>query len=111
MEFSLQEKIEVMRREPEHVRMRYVIVCVSVTMILIFGVWLLAVEDSVTTAIQDVPGALEKGKGLTGGAPSLNELFEQATPLRIDDKNTKSDGFFQQQRESQNTEANPIPAQ
>lgn len=111
MEFSLQEKIEVMRREPEHVRMRYAVVCVSVTMVLIFGIWLLAAEDSVTTAIEDVPATLEKGKGLTGGAPSLNDLFEQATPLRIDDKNLDGDGFFQQQMKEQNADIVPEPAQ
>ena len=109
MEFSLQKKIEVMRREPEHVRKRYVIVGVSCSMILIFGIWLLAMQDSATTAMKDTPAVMEKGKDLTGGAPSLNDLFEQTVPLRVGNKSTNGDEFFKQQQ-GQDTGAAPIPS-
>ena len=97
MEFSLQRKIEAVRQEPEHIRRRYAMICVSFSMLLIFGIWLLSVQDSVTTAAQDVPKALERGKGLTGGAPSLNDLFEQAAPLKVDGKSVEGSEFFEQQ--------------
>jgi hypothetical protein len=97
MEFSLQRKIEAVRQEPEHIRRRYVMICVSFSMLLIFGIWLLSVQDSVTTAAQDIPKALERGKGLTGGAPSLNDLFEQAAPLKVDGQGIEGSEFFEQQ--------------
>lgn len=109
MEFSLQEKIEAMRREPEHIRTRYVIVCVSCSMILIVGIWLLAMQESVTTAMQDAPAAVESGKSLTGGAPSLNDLFQQTAPLRVGDKSIDGSEFFKQQQE-QNGGAAPVPS-
>lgn len=98
MEFSLQKKIEAMRRKPEHVRARYVIVCVSLSMVLIFGIWLLAMQDSMTTAMHDAPAAFEKGKDLTGGAPSLNDLLQQTAPLRVGDKSTDGKEFFKEQQ-------------
>ncbi len=98
MDFFLQEKIEQMRREPEHVRKRYVMIMVSFFMVLIFGIWLLSIQDSMTTAVGDVPGAIEKGKDLTGGAPSLSDLFDQSTPLRIEGKKTEGNEFFQEQQ-------------
>jgi hypothetical protein len=51
----------------------------------------------VTTVTKDASTVLEKGKNL-GGAPSLEDLFQQATPLRVDEKNTKDGAFFEQQR-------------
>lgn len=94
MEFSLQKKIEEIRREPEAVRMRYVTMGVSFSMVLIVGIWLLAVQDSVSTVAKDIPAVLQSGKDLTGGAPSLNDLFEQAAPLRIDEEKPNGQDFF-----------------
>lgn len=116
MEFSLQKKIEAIRREPEHVRRRYAVICVSFSMLLIFGIWLLSVEDSVTTAAQDGAAAIEQGKGLTGGAPSLNELFEQAAPLRVGGDGVDGSQFFDQQLDGRsgtvgNEGVNPVPGQ
>jgi len=42
---SLQEKIEEIRRKPEHIRLRYAIVCVAAAMVLIIAVWLLSVKQ------------------------------------------------------------------
>lgn len=96
MAFSLQKKIEEIRREPEAVRMRYVTMGVSFSMVLIVGIWLLAVQDSVSTVAKDIPAVLQNGKELTGGAPSLTDLFEQAAPLRIDEETTNGKEFFDQ---------------
>ncbi|MBP9728451.1 MAG: hypothetical protein KBD27_03685 [Candidatus Moranbacteria bacterium] len=102
MELFLQKKIEEIRREPESVRLRYAVICASVSMVFIVGIWLLSVEDSVTAVAKDVPTVLEKGKESFGGVPSLNDLFEQAAPLRIDEKVTNGEDFFKQQVEEKN---------
>ena len=94
---SLWEKIEKIRQEPEHIRVRYVMLSVSVSMVFIIGIWLLSVQDSVSTAIKDMPEAVEEGKNITGGAPSLNDLFEQSAPLRIENNGVEGSEFFDQE--------------
>jgi hypothetical protein len=103
MSTSLLEKIEAIREEPEHVRMRYAMICVSVSMLFIFGIWLFSVEESVTTTTAGVPQAMEKGKDL-GSAPSLNDLFERSAPLRVESQPANGSEFFQQQVQGQGSE-------
>lgn len=98
MKFSLVEKIEAIRQEPEAVRMRYVVGSVSVAMIFVVGIWLLSVHESISTTAADLPQAIEQGKqDMNSGAPSLNDLFEQSAPLRIEDKGVEGGQFFDQQ--------------
>ena len=49
---NIQEKIEEIRRQPEHIRMRYVFGSVSVSMVLIGILWIF----SLTTSFQDRSG-------------------------------------------------------
>jgi len=109
MEFSLQKKIEEIRKEPEDIRKRYAIVAVSFSMVLIFGIWMLSMQDNVATIAKDIPAAVEKGKDLTGGAPSLNDLFQQSAPLRINNEDNDKTGseFFNQQYGAKE----PLPSQ
>lgn len=100
MTTALWEKIEAIRKEPELIRRRYVMVCVSISMVFIIGIWLLSVSDTVTTTAEDLPKAMEQGKNMTGGVPSLNDLFEQSAPLRIETKAEQSNEFIKQQMES-----------
>lgn len=97
MAISLWEKIESVRQEPEHIRRRYVVICVSVSMVFIFGIWLLSVSDGVSTAAEDLPQAIEGGKSMTDNAPSLNDLFEQSAPLRIEGQEQPGNEFFDQE--------------
>ncbi len=109
MKLSLGEKIEAIRQEPEHVRMRYVMLCVSVSMVFIVAIWLLSVSESVTSTAKDLPQALEASKQGVTGTPSLNDLFEQAAPLRIEEKGLEGSQFFDQAisgREQGKSEAN-----
>lgn len=97
---SIGEKIEAIRKEPETVRMRYVVGSVSVAMIFIIGIWLLSVHESFTKTAEDLPRAVEQGKEeMLGGksVPSLNDLFEQSAPLRIEDQGVEGSQFFDQQ--------------
>ena len=102
MEFFLQKKIEEIRREPEAVRMRYAMIGVFASMVFIFGIWLLSVQDGVSTVAEDVPASFGENNDLIGGSPSLNDLFERAAPLRIDQKPVDGSEFFNQQLEQKN---------
>jgi hypothetical protein len=84
MAMTLWEKIEQMREEPEHVRQRYVVIAVSVSMVFIIGIWLLSVGENVTQTASDIPKAVEGGKSLVPGTPSLNSLFGETAPLRLE---------------------------
>ncbi len=103
MGFFLQKKIEEIRRQPESVRMRYVMMCVFFSMILIAGIWFLSVEASVFTVVKkDIPSILKNEEGKSNNVPSLNDLFEKAAPLRIDEKTIDGEEFFSQQIQEKN---------
>ena len=39
------DKIEEIRRKPEHVRLRYVWVCVAISMVFVVGIWVLSLKN------------------------------------------------------------------
>lgn len=43
---SLSDKIEEIRKEPEHIRHRYVLVAVAVSMFFILIIWLFSLKES-----------------------------------------------------------------
>ncbi|OGI14870.1 MAG: hypothetical protein A3E38_02275 [Candidatus Moranbacteria bacterium RIFCSPHIGHO2_12_FULL_54_9] len=97
---SLWEKIEWVREQPESIRMRYVLGCLLVSMAFILGIWLLSLKESFRSIGQDVPAAVDKSRELlpSGGTPSLNDLLEQAAPLRADGQKEKSgQDYFNEQ--------------
>ncbi len=101
---GLWEKIEWIRKQPEHIRMRYVFGCLLVSMAFIFGIWLLSLKESFQSISRDVPAAAEKGKELlpSGQTPSLSDLLEQAAPLRVDGQKEKTgQEYFNEQFRSQ----------
>lgn len=86
------EKIEWIRQQPEPIRVRYVFVCLVVSMAFVIGIWLLSLKESFRHIGKDVPAAVEKGKEFVpdGQAPSLNDLLEQAAPLRAGEQENKT---------------------
>lgn len=93
-------KIEWIREQPEHIRMRYVAGCLLVSMTFILGIWLLSLKESFQHTLRDVPAGLEKGKELLpdGTMPSLSNLLEQAKPLEgggLDEKTGQQ--YFEEQ--------------
>lgn len=85
---NIQEKIEEIRRQPEHIRMRYVLGSVSVSMVLIGILWIFSLTtsfqnqsgDDNTASFEDyraVPGAPDATTApkdtSQDQAPSLNE--------------------------------------
>lgn len=109
---SISEKINAIRQEPEQVRRRYVVICVSVTMVFVVGIWLLSVSESVTRTAEDLPQALEQSKKeMTSGVPSLSDMLEQSSPLRIEDKGVEGTQFFNQEMSERQpkVEEEPVP--
>ena len=94
-------RIERIRQQPEHVRARYVFGCLAVSMVFIFGIWLLSVKENFQSVASDMPRVMENGKALlpdSRQAPSLNDLFQRSEPLRVDSGSEKTgQQFFQEQ--------------
>lgn len=105
MRSLLQQKIEEIRSKPEEVRRRYALVGVSICMVFVFGIWLLAMEDGFSTVAQEIPTAFGEDSSLNKGWPSLNDLFNQTTPLRIEEKPMEGSEFFRQQLEEKSAPA------
>lgn len=98
-------KIEAIRKEPEHVRMRYVFLCLAVSMIFIVGVWILSLSESLHSVTKNTSGVIETGRASVpeNNVPSLNDLFNRADTLQVEGKETTGEEFFQSQVESKNT--------
>jgi hypothetical protein len=92
-------KIEAIREQPEHIRMRYVIGCLAVSMFFIVGIWLLSLGESFQSIGSDVPAAAQRGKDLLPkDQPSLGDLIQSAKPLQADSQSgqTNADYFNEQ---------------
>ncbi len=80
---SIQTKIEAIRRQPEHIRMRYVLGSVFISMLLISILWIFSVTTSFqrqvtvdpTTETQAPPKNSNATE--TKEAPSLNEWIKK----------------------------------
>lgn len=98
---DLWQKIEWIREQPEHVRMRYVAGCLFVSMIFIVGLWLLSLQESFQSIRRDVPVGIEKGKEMLpddSALSSVNSLLEQQKPLGVDMGNEKTgQQYFEEQ--------------
>lgn len=99
MALGIWEKIEWVRRQPEHIRMRYVLGSLFVSMLFIFGIWLLSLVESFHNISKDVPAAALKGKELLpkGEVPSLSGLLEQSSPLRVGQDQKTGQEYFNEQ--------------
>jgi len=100
---TLWEKIESIREQPEHIRMRYVVGCLVVSMFFILGIWLLSVGENFRNISREVPEAMTQGKELVpkDQVPSLGDLLEQKKPLRVDNQNGQTNtNYFDEQGKS-----------
>lgn len=97
---GLWEKIEWVREQPEHVRMRYVIGSLLVSMTLILGIWFLSLMENFRGMNQGLSTVTENSNELfpKDRLPSLNSLMDQAKPLGVDgqDEKTGKDYFNEQ---------------
>lgn len=104
MSLGIWEKIENIRSQPEHIRMRYVWGSLALSMLFILSIWLLSLHESFTIISEDTPAALEQGKEALSGEnePSLNDLMQKNESLRVEEGNetdTTGEDFFQGQLE------------
>ncbi len=85
---TLLEKLESIREQPESVRLRYVWLCVSVSMFFVFALWILSLQASFPKIVspQDLiqpttpPGTPASTPVDTG--PSLEEMLQKSGPTR-----------------------------
>jgi hypothetical protein len=91
---NILEKIEAIRRQPEHVRVRYVWMCVAVSMFIILILWFFSIAsmfaeeknnpDQQNTGI--VPDMQQQLQTIKEQAPSLQDISNQ--PLTVDGEGT-----------------------
>lgn len=72
---NLYDKIDEIRRKPEHIRMRYVWVCVSISMVFVLAVWALSIKSRSYQYRMEVPGQV------AGEASIFDELKTQKESL------------------------------
>lgn len=104
---SLWDTIDEIREKPEDIRRRYMFGYVSVTMLLIVGIWLISVQESFRSmadtesldvvkdrATQSLPGSL--------GTQSLSELFEKGEKLDASSTSVPVEDFFESEMRMKN---------
>lgn len=90
---NIQDKIDHIRRQPEHIRMRYVLGSVFVSMCFIGMLWIFSITVSFrnqsTPSLPSMAGIADQGRSApqpsptetksqpTAAAPSLNEWIKQ----------------------------------
>ncbi|MEI8103762.1 MAG: hypothetical protein WCG84_02575 [Candidatus Moraniibacteriota bacterium] len=78
---SLIKKIEHIRQQPEAVRLRYVWLCVSVSMFFVFAIWILSVQTNfpkMPSITETLPNNTSQENPSTT-APSLQEMLQKST--------------------------------
>jgi len=102
---NISEKIAAIRREPQHVRLRYVWGCVAFSMMIILTLWFFSIAamfkkgdssadqnaNNSTTSLQD------QLKNIQQQAPSLKDLNNQQSPA------ASNEGIAPEQTANQNT--------
>lgn len=114
---GLWEKVEWIREQPEHIRMRYVLGCLLVSMIFIVGIWILSLNESLQNVSRTGPAPVENSRGVgSDSAPSLGDLRQDSAPLQTpaQDQETKTgQEYFEEQfvpkSGSQSPEMSPQP--
>jgi hypothetical protein len=89
---NIQRKIEEIRRQPEHVRLKYVWGCVAVSMGMVVALWFFSLYASFQkTEQKPLTGGMEsltRNTGVQIQAPSLEEWLKQgqAAPATLEDR-------------------------
>ena len=114
---NISEKIEEIRNQPEYMRVRYVWVCVAVSMFIIFILWIFSIasmfadgkKNSNQATTEVVPSIDEQLQALQTQSKSLKDLNDQS--LTIDDKNSAANypDTNNSQHSAGNVNANSTP--
>ena len=112
MKINIWEKIEWVRQQPEHIRMRYVFGCLIVSMSFVIGIWLLSLKESFGNISRDVSNTAEKSKEQLPDVkiPALDSLLEKNAPLGANtnkgEEEKTGQEYFEEQFRSQSSEQN-----
>jgi hypothetical protein len=105
---SISNKIEEIRKKPEHIRMRYVWLAVAVSMFFILVIWVFSLEEGF--------GKINLG-GENSGSGSKSELFLEAGPNSqsmerlINQENYSAENFLKEQIEGESEDSNLLNQQ
>ena len=83
---SIYDKIEQIRQKPEHIRVRYVWICVAISMVFVLGIWVLSLNGRQYQA------------GTSGQVAGQASIF--------DDLKKQKDNISQYQQEMSNIKGN-----
>jgi K+-transporting ATPase A subunit len=76
---NIQEKLEEIKKQPEHIRMRYVIAFVSVSMFFVLVIWVISLKQKFKT-IQNDPRVQETMQDVSFES-AVNEVKKQKDAL------------------------------
>ncbi len=87
MKALIERKLEEIRGEPEHVRLRYVWGLVAVVMVLVFSFWVMTLRDNLRSSdtdadIQTLKDSLpSSAKDLQSDSQSVKQIIDEAQSL------------------------------
>ena len=98
---DISEKIEEIRRQPEHMRIRYVWGCVAISMFIVLILWIFSIasmfaeekNSSSQTATEIIPSMGEQLQTLKEQAPSLKNLNDQSLTIEDEDATATYQGL------------------
>lgn len=80
---ALEKKILFIRQQPEEIRMRYLFVCLFVSMFFIIIIWLFSLQES-AREITKTKIILPPTEEIKNEGKSLEALINSDQPLRVD---------------------------
>lgn len=102
MRLNFNEWIANVQRKPEPVRLRYVVVCAGVAMLMVLGVWSLSMSESLRSVSAGARDAADVSQGILPKASdfSLDALLSGEKSLEERKQEVSGELFFQQELES-----------
>lgn len=113
---SISEKIAAIRKEPDHIRIRYVWGCVAASMVLIVMIWLFSIaamlkKDSPKTNTDNLEQLKSQIQNINQQAPSIKDIGQQKISNGNEGISTESNADeFQYPASNEQTEIPQSPA-
>ena len=103
---KISEKIEQIRKEPEHIRLRYVWGSVAISMLFIVAIWIFSItllfqsDKNANSDTSSTTNISEQLQSIKDQAPSINSITGQTNTAT-----TKDDSQTKQNTDNTNTDA------
>lgn len=102
---NLRERLEHIRQQPEHIRLRYVLLLLILSMALIVTLWIFSLQENFRNTAVDTKSAIQNGtdtiKKQSGGS-SLQDLLKEAKSADTGTPQNGTDFFNQAIQERSN---------